>query len=205
MKVKVYNKNIIYASFPTQKELTLTMCRPQEYYECDSSKLRGKVFTYEKLIDHYTQDDGHLSYFSVWSGFNIPSFVLEDFFSKFELTKREQKLYNVTRPYSNKPYYFIATKKNDTDTLRHELVHAHYYLNPVYKQAANILVKHMRNDLRKKLTAGLKEKGYASNVMIDEINAYMATSGTKYLIEEFELDVTKKDIKPFEDLARTVL
>jgi hypothetical protein len=205
MKIKVYNKIIIYASFPTQKELTLTMCRPQEFYECDSSKLRGKVFTFEKLIDHYTQDDGYLSYFSVWSGFNIPSYVLEDFFSKFELTKREQKLYNATRPYSHKLYYFIASKQNDTDTLRHELVHAHYYLNPVYKQAVNILVKYMRNDLRKKLTLGLKEKGYTNGVMIDEINAYMATSGTKYLIEEFELDVTKKDIKPFEDLAKTVL
>jgi hypothetical protein len=205
MKVKVYNKNIIYAAFPTQKELTLTMCRPQEYYECESTKLRGKVFTYEKLIEHYIQDDGHLNYFSIWSGFNIPSSILENFFAKFDLTKREQKLYNVTRPYSKKPYYFIASKSNDTDTLRHELVHAHYYLNPVYKQAANILVKYMRNDLRKKLTAGLKQKGYSNSVIVDEINAYMATSGTKYLIHEFELDVTKKDIKPFEDLARTVL
>ena len=205
MKIKVYNKNIIYASFPTQKELTLTMCRPQEYYECDSTKLRGKNFTFEKLIEHYIEDNGYLTYFSVWSGFNIPSIVLETFFKNFELSKREQKLYNVTRPYSNKPYYFIATKANDHETLRHELVHAHYYLNPVYKQAANILVKHMRPDLRKNLTAGLKEKGYTNSVMIDEINAYMATSGTKYLVEEFELDVTRKDIKPFVDLAKTVL
>ena len=205
MKVKVYNKNIIYASFPTQKELTLTMCRPQEYYESDSIKLREKIFTYEKLIDHFMEDDGYLTYFSFWSGFNIPGNVLEDFFRKFDLTKREKKLYNVTRPYSSKPYYFIATKNNDTETLRHELVHAHYYLNPIYKQAANILVKHMRSDLRKKLTTCLKEKGYANSVMIDEINAYMATSGTKYLIEELDLEITKKDIKPFIDLAKTVL
>jgi len=205
MKIKVYNKNIIYASFPDQKELTLTMCRPQEYYECDSSKLRNKVFTFEKLLDYYMDEDGYLQYFSIWSGFNIPSNVLEDFFSKFDLSKREQKLYNVTRPYSDKPYYFIATKKNDTDTIRHELVHAYYYLNPSYKQSANILVKHMRSDLRKALTAGLKEKGYANNVIVDEINAYMATSGTKYLRDEFELEVSKKDVKPFEDLARAVL
>jgi len=181
------------------------MCRPQEYYECDSSKLRNKVFTFEKLLDYYMDEDGYLQYFSIWSGFNIPSNVLEDFFSKFDLSKREQKLYNVTRPYSDKPYYFIATKKNDTDTIRHELVHAYYYLNPSYKQSANILVKHMRSDLRKALTAGLKEKGYANNVIVDEINAYMATSGTKYLRDEFELEVSKKDVKPFEDLARAVL
>lgn len=205
MKIKIYNKNIIYAKFPNQKELTLTMCRPQEFYECSSSKLRGKIFTFERLIDHYIDSDGDLLYFSIWSGFNIPSIILEDFFKKFELTKREQKLYNVTRPYSKEPYYFIASKDNDTDTLRHELVHAHYYLNPVYRQAANTLVKHMRSDLRSKLTQGLKKKGYANGVIVDEINAYMATSSTKYLHNEFELDVTKKDIKPFVDLAKTVL
>lgn len=205
MKIKIYNKNIIYAKFPNQKELTLTMCRPQEFYECNSSKLRGKIFTFERLIDHYIDNDGDLLYFSIWSGFNIPSIVLEDFFNKFELSKREQKLYNVTRPYSDKPYYFIASKDNDTETLRHELVHAYYYLNPVYKQAANTLVKHMRTDLRSKLTQGLKKKGYANGVIVDEINAYMATSSTKYLNNEFELNVTKKDIKPFVDLAKTVL
>jgi hypothetical protein len=41
--------------------------------------------------------------------------------------------------------------------------------------------------------------------MSDEINAYMATSGLKYLKEEFDLKVTGKDIKPFVDLAKTVL
>ena len=68
-----------------------------------------------------------------------------------------------------------------------------------------VFPKKGRPDLRKKLTAGLKEKGYTNSVIVDEINAYMATSGTKYLKTEFDLEVTRKDIKPFVDLAKTVL
>ena len=205
MKVKIFSDNILYLTFPTQKDLTFTMCRPQEFYECNSNKLRGKNFTFEELVDHYTDELGYLTYFSYWSGFNLPSHILEQFFNTFELTEREQKLRTVTKEYKNKPYYVIATKKDDVETLRHELVHAHYYLNPVYKQEANTLVKHMRPELRKDLAKILKELGYSQNVMIDEINAYMSTSGTKYLRNDFELEVTKRDTKPFEDLSRLVL
>jgi len=205
MKIKVYKNNIIYLTFPTQKELTLTMCRPQEFYECNSSKLCGKVFSFETLIDHYIDKSGHLSYFSYWSGFNLPSHVLEEFFSKFDLNIREQKLRQATASYKNKLYYVIATKKDDKITLDHELVHAHYYLNPKYKQEANILVKHMRDDLRKQLTKVLKEMGYSSKVIIDEINAYMSTSGIKYLKNELDLEIERGDIKPFVNLAQRIL
>ena len=205
MKLKVYNKNILHLIFNTQKELTFTLCRPQEYYECDSTKLRGKVFTFESFIDHYTDDNGYMTYFNYWSGFNIPCNVLETFYKSFELNDREKKLKQLTKPFSNKLYYLIATKKQDTETLRHELIHAHYYLNPVYKQEVNVLVKHMRTDLKKNMTTILKHMGYNSSVMIDEINAYMSSSGIKYLKEEWDLDVTKQDILPFEALAKLVL
>lgn len=205
MKVKIICQNIIYLTFPTQKELTLTMCRPQEYYECNSSKLRGKVFTFEDLIDHYIDNMGFLDYFNYWSGFNIPGHILEEFFSIFDLNSREKKLRSVTKHFKYNPYYVIATKKGDRLTLKHELVHAHYYLNPKYKQEANVLVKHMRIGLKKELTNKLRKMGYSKNVMIDEINAYMSTSGIEYLLEDLELDITKNDIKPFVELAERVL
>ena len=195
----------MYFTFNSQKELTLTFCRPQEYYECNSNKLRGKVFTFEEFIDHYTDELGFISYFNYWSGFNLPGSILEEFFKNFSLTKREKKLRNITSAYSKKPYYIIATKKNDTSTLDHELIHAYYYLNPIYKQEANTLVKHMRPDLKKDLQKVLKKMGYNNSVLIDEINAYMSTSGIDFLREDFELDISKRDIKPFQDLARTIL
>jgi hypothetical protein len=205
MRIKVYNKNIISLSYNTQKELTLTMCRPQEYYECDSNKLRNKVFTFEKFLDHYLDDKGILSYFDYWSGFNIPGHILENFFAKFDLSEREKKLFNVTRRFGNEPYYLIATKVNDTSTLKHELLHAHYYLNHGYKQKVHTVIRHMNPVLRKNITTRLKELGYTSSVITDEINAYMATSSLKYLTEDMDLHLSRKDIKPFVELAKTVL
>ena len=60
-------------------------------------------------------------------------------------------------------------------------------------------------DLKKEITSTLKSLGYSQNVMIDEINAYMSTSGYKYLHEDLELKISKRDIKPFEELARILL
>jgi len=205
MKVKIYNNNIISLTFKSQKELTLTLCRAQEYYECNSNKLRGKVFTFEEFIDHYTDVNGYLTYFSYWSGFNLPGYVLEEFFNQFTLTKREEKIREITENFKNKQYYLIASKNSDYETLRHELIHAHYYLNPVYRQEANVLVKHMRSELRKDLSTKLKKLGYTQSVLIDEINAYMSTSGTKYLRNDLDLKISKGDVKPFEQLAKLVL
>ena len=202
MRVKIYNDNILHLSFPSQKELTLTMCRPQEFYECNSDRLRNKIFTFEEFIDHYTDKEGFFNYFSFWTGFNIPGQVLEDFFSLFELSDRETELRKVTKKFKNKLYYVISTRAADKVTLDHELVHAHYYLNPVYKQEVDVLIRHMDKDIRKQLIKELKEWGYASHVINDEINAYMSTSSHKYLVEELDLSVRKEDMKPFVNLAK---
>ena len=191
--------------FPNQKELTMTMCRPQEYYECNSTVLRKNVFSFEEFIDHYVRKDGSFEYFSFWTGFNIPGYVLEEFFAKFELTKRERELRKVTKKFKNKMYYLIATRVSDTSTIKHELVHAYYYLDPVYKQGVDVLIRHMRKEIKKDIVKELKSWGYAAHVMNDEINAYMATSPHKYLVEDLDLDVTKQDIKPFVDLAKRTI
>lgn len=205
MQVKLYGDNIIHLQFSSQKELTMTMCRPQEFYECNSDKLRNKIFTFEQFVDHYTDKDGVFSYFDFWTGFNIPGPVLEDFFELFDLTVREKQLRKVTKRFKNKLYYVISTKKTDHRTLEHELIHAHYYLNPAYKQEVDVLIRHMDKDIKKNLIIELKDWGYSQHVMNDEINAYLATSSHKYLVEELNIDIRKQDMKPFINLARKIL
>jgi hypothetical protein len=205
MRVKIYDNNIIYLMFPNQKELTMTLSRPQEFYESDNVKLRNRIFSYEQFIDQYTHKDGCFDYFTNWGGFNLPCHVLEDFFDTFELTKRELQVRNVTKKYKRKSYYVIGTLSNDKETLKHELLHAHYYLNHAYKQQVDVLVRSMRKDLKTQLTFGLKNMGYANHVITDEINAYMASSTLKYLRNEMDLILTKADTKPFVELAETVL
>lgn len=182
----------------------MTMCRMQEYYECDSVKLRNKIFTFEQFIDHYMEKDGSLDYFMMWSGFNVPGHVVDEFFKSFDLTQREKDVKLLTEKCRNELYYVIATRTDDDETLMHELAHAYYYLNPVYKQQVDVLVRSMRKDLRSQMTKRLKEMGYTNSVMVDEINAYMATSLYKYLKNDLEIELTRKDMKPFIDLAKTV-
>ncbi len=183
----------------------MTLSRPQEFYESDNIKLRNRIFTYEQFIDQHTHKDGCFDYFTYWGGFNLPCHVLEDFFDTFELTMRESKVREVTKKFKRKPYYLIGTIAGDDETLKHELIHAHYYLNPVYKQQVDVLVRSMRKDLKTQLTFALKNMGYANHVITDEINAYMASSKLKYLKNELDLELTRADIKPFVDLAETVL
>lgn len=203
MRTKIYHGHILYVTFPTRKELILSLCRPAEFYECANSKLRNHIFSHEEFLDNYMKSDGQLVY--DWGGFNIPGTSLARFFTEFELTDRERQLQAATnRLPSTHPYYLIATTAGDSETLRHELAHAHYGLNPQYRRQANALVRGLPIKLRKKITATLAEWGYAPQVMADEIQAYLATSGLRYLRANFCPTITAERVKPFLALIKTV-
>ena len=205
MKLRLKQKNIVLLTFPTQKELILTMCRPQEFYEAATSKLRNNKFTYEEVIDFYMDTEGNLDYFNMWTGFNLPGHVMDEFFNRFDLTKREAKLKSAVRKVAKGDYYVIAVKAGDDATLDHELVHAHFYLNADYKKKATSLVNGLPKNILKKITVQLKTMGYTSAVIKDEINAYLSTSKISWLNNDLELNLKKETIKPFIALAKTVL
>ena len=56
-KFKLYkplkSQNIILAIFDTQYDLCSTLVRIQEFYESDSDKFRGKLFTLDEYMDYY--------------------------------------------------------------------------------------------------------------------------------------------------------
>lgn len=184
----------------------MTMGRPEEFYESGHKHLRNKIFTLEQFIETFTNDDGDVSYYKSWSGFNIPGNKLQEFFTYFSLTKREDALRKlVNRTVKKGDYYVIATKEGDTPTIAHELVHANFYLNAEYRKQATYLVKKL--DLYVKITMEdvLLEMGYAQAVVVDEINAYLSTSSRAYLKKRFKLDISAKVTGPFKKLAKTVL
>ena len=205
MKLCLKKKNIVLLTFPTQKELILTMCRPQEFYEAATTKLRNNKFSYEEVIDFYMDTEGNLDYFNMWTGFNLPGYVMDEFFNRFDLTKREAKLKSAIRKVAKGDYYVIAVKAGDDATLDHELVHAHFYLNADYKKKATMLVNSLPKSILKKITTRLKTMGYTSAVIKDEINAYLSTSKISWLNDDLELNLKKETIKPFIALAKTVL
>ena len=196
------NFQILHIQFPNQYLLTSTMMRVQEFYESPNPKFRGKYFTHEQYMDWYAQTNkGSMSYFTDWSGFNIPG----ETFIKWSMQQlipstKENKLGDLVFgniDYMN-PFYLVATYKGGkASVLDHEVMHALYYLKPDYKKAVNkLLAKYNLKSFYKVLAS----YGYTENVFKDETQAYILTGLTpelskiKNLIQlEYELkDLAEK-------------
>lgn len=206
---------IIHIQFKTQKDMTLTMARVQEFYESPHEHIRNRFFSWDTFMDTYMDDYGEIDYFYMWSGFNIPGKVFKSFFSLFSgsLSKREQNLYETVQHnlgLSTDDFYIIGSLTNDSATTQHELLHAHYYLNEEYREAAKKLVKSLPLESRLSLESSLIKIGYSNEVLTDEINAYLATENKTSIRQIFEYDIRECPVdasmmRPFKTLAKTVL
>lgn len=167
---------------------------------------------------------GDFKYVTDWVGFNLPSWVFDkldpcslpdgeenpyDIVMSDILFKISEKLHKR----KNKDFYLIAVplnfekkvekyyggkkkaKKEVKGVIKHELSHGLFYTNPEYKKTMTELVENLPKKLRKKVDKILRDEyGYAENVLVDEIAAFMSTGLTDEMLEV----VTKGKItKPF--------
>ena len=208
-KTKKPIKNCLLLEFNTQKDLALAFCRVEEYYE-GNPKVNGKYLSFVEFIDAFMTDDGELDYFQYWTGFNIPGNI----FIKWSQKNMSEKTYwENALAYAvhskldlEKPFYVIGGVKGDIEVIDHEIAHALYYMNPEYKDMMDTANYQFYKNLRgeySKMVKALKKMGYGDNVIKDEVQAYMSTSGKKELVEKFGLDFTK--IQGFRKLYRKVL
>lgn len=171
---KELSKNIFVLEFESQLDITSTFLRFQEYYE--SPKFSGKIFTLNEYKKWYIKEKGSFTYYTDWSGFNIPSYVLKPFFEgKFNpLSKKEKQLLNLFKDIKNK-YYIIGihkgmNKKKIKYLLRHEIAHAMFYTDSNYRlEVLHILKKYDVSKIKDKLSS---MGGYARSVLDDEVHAY---------------------------------
>ena len=208
-KTKKPIKNCLLLEFNTQKDLALAFCRVEEYYE-GNPKVNGKYLSLEQFLDAFMTDDGKLNYFHYWTGFNIPGNIYLEWAQQnmSDRTKWELALANVISKKLDleKPFYVIGGVKGDIEVIDHEIAHALYYMNPEYKDMMDTANYQFYKNLRgeySKMVKALKKMGYGDNVIKDEVQAYMSTSGKKELVEKFGLDFTK--IQGFRKLYRKVL
>jgi hypothetical protein len=187
-------KNCLLLEFKTQKELALAFCRVEEYYE-GGTKVNGKYLTLEDFIDSYMKDNGELTYFNYWTGFNIPGNVFTEWFEKNATDKTKWELALATEVAKKldltKPFYVIGGKKGDMNVIDHEIAHALYYMNEFYMcemDEVNYEFFKTQRIQYSKMIKRLKKMGYGDNVLKDEVQAYMSTSKKKELVEDFELD-----------------
>lgn len=180
---------ILHIEFPNQYELASTFLRFQEHYE--STEFKNKIFTHEEYFNWYAKTYGNMTYFSDWSGFNLPDYTFDKFFQcEFDpLWRKEKKLLNKLEYYRfNKiPYYVIGTCKDKNDALAHEIIHGLYYTREQYKIEVNVTQAAFRTEDLTKISNAFYKKSYASNVHRDELNAYALTDWAKFLPGVFSI------------------
>jgi hypothetical protein len=187
-KIKQVKPNIFLFEFKHNYDMCMHFLRYQEFYECPSSKFRGKPF---ELIDYMrwysmTFGKGDFTYPTDWSGFNL--FDGNIIKQVYDLGIADRNLYdyemlNAWRECNTKvnggKFCIIGAIKGDDETLRHEMAHAFFALSDEYKKHMTKLVKALDPVIRKETNSTLKRIGYTPKVYVDETQAYMATGLTK--------------------------
>lgn len=184
MRLEEILQKIYHLHFKTQRDLASTFLRFQEYYE--SPKFRKKIFTLKEYKEWYKKNskNGKFTYYSDWSGFNIPSYILKQFYNgKFNpLSKKEinfLKLFNKL----NGEFYIIGTYGTKR-ALKHEIAHGLFYINKKYKREVLKVLSRVNNEVQNKINKYLSSSGgYHKNSWKDETHAYLLTN-TKQLKKE---------------------
>lgn len=169
---KKITDKISQLTFESKEEMNETFVRITGYLECP--KFKDQIFTLGQYREWYSTEYGSWSYYTDWSGHNIPSKGLVPFINGMfdPLSELEHSLID-TFKYKVHPHYIIAIYDGVRDgALDHEMAHALYGTEPEYTEAVDIAVKGnwlALEDVRNKLT----ELGYNPDTHIDECHAYV--------------------------------
>jgi len=193
LKIKIQPYNSVWISADSQEELGRTFIRFQEYYESPNPDFKGKIFTLGVVRQWYSVKYGADTYHHDWTGFNFPSRILLPFKQGLfdPLTSEEIELLNLFK-YRHDNFYIMGAQ-NDA-TLRHELSHALYDSNEKYKNEIDSYIKKNKKGLAK-TRQYILDKGYAEEVLNDELQAYITDNDDQVIISNTNphiiLDINK--------------
>jgi hypothetical protein len=190
--LKEIEPNIFLLEFESRSDLAYTFLRPQEYYE--NPHFRDTIFTHKQFEKWYKKfkNRKRMTYHTDWSGFNIPSYILDPFFSgEFKgITTKERALLDMFKDKKQK-FYVIGCQAGATHVLNHEVTHARFYLNDKYRK--EVLRTINKYDV-KELYQILSKNMYDYKTWDDEINAYLVNRGSSMFAKRL------KDPKSFDEL-----
>jgi hypothetical protein len=193
LKIKSQPYNSVWISADSQEELGRTFIRFQEYYESPNPDFRGKIFTLGVVRQWYSIKYGADTYHHDWTGFNFPSRILLPFKQGLfdPLTSEEIELLNLFK-YRHDNFYIMGAQ--NSATLRHELSHALYDSNEKYRNEIDSYIKKNKRGLAK-TRKYILDKGYAEEVINDEIQAYVTDNDDQTIISSTDphiiLDINK--------------
>jgi hypothetical protein len=166
----------------------LAVMRIQEFYE--NPEFKGQIVSRERIEDWNRKLHGK-SYAESWDAFNFPVTEAVAFFAAAgeDLHSEERQLKAVLETNSKIRYVISAPS---AELLRHEQVHALFYLNSEYHKTVHQVICSL--DLKKYciLQKALLCNGYSSVVIFDEINAYLANDNLADIglsSVDFELEI----------------
>lgn len=188
-KVKELKPFIYGVSVLNKYDRSMLFCRYQEFYESPFKNIRGKNFTWEEFMKTYTQKNNLdcFTYTKDWSGYNIPSNVLEKannvFYKKTDYDVIMNNIYfycaidSQNKNNGTRHDWYLVGYGEDDDVLDHEIAHGLYFTNKEYKNKMNSLVLNMSNRPFNKIKNELIKMGYVNDkkIIYDEIQAYMST------------------------------
>ncbi len=172
--VKEILPRVYHLQFDSKREMASTFLRFQEYYESPNPAFRGHSFTLDQYKEWYTEQVGSFSYYTDWSGFNIPGEVLKPFEEgQFDpLSDQELGLLEAVSGISRKKrFYLIAA--NDPRSMAHEMAHALWYVERTYQKKMTALLNKIPSAFKDQFLGTLRNTGYCSDVIEDELQAYL--------------------------------
>ena len=169
---------------PDRQTRALMFMRPQEYYESAFDEIIGKQFKVSRFVDIYKQHYGkqQFTYGTDWSGFNIPSNVLEE--CMFNIPEDEinnwdklmiSTINTIKEVEGEHNYYLLGVDELANELLEHEFAHAMYFTLPEYKAEMSKLNDECDPVVKDMMYKCITEYGYADHVLPDEMQAYMST------------------------------
>jgi hypothetical protein len=158
--------------------------RSQEFYESAFEEIISKQFKFSRFQDIYKQHYGkqEFTYGYDWSGFNIPSTILEE--CMFNIDENDINTYDkimlsiistIKEVEGDHNYYLLGVDELANHLLEHEFAHAMWFTLPEYKKAMTQLNNECDKVVKDNMSKCITEYGYADHVLPDELQAYMST------------------------------
>lgn len=182
---------IFLLRFRTQYQLAATFLRVQEHYE--SPRFHGRVFSLEQYMDWYAERYGNFTYYQDWSGFNVPSTALQPFYAgRFDpLSEKEKQLLGMFRSVRRR-FYVIGVVGRGGGSLTHELAHALFFIDAVYRKAVQrAMLAYDSSTLEQQLS----KAGYARHVIQDETQAYLVAPSRKLGTGLRQLEPLRRELR----------
>ena len=176
----------VLLKYKTLPDLARSFFRLAEYYEGSRYGKKTKQVTLVDFLDQWIDRKGDVDYFKFWDGFNITDQAFQTWLkSARPLSAAEQVTVDVIQQATKgmKKFCIIGVGSNNTDTLKHELFHAKYYLDAGFKSAVDQLLKdHATDPAVKTIKKILINKLDYANHVEEEIGAYLYTGAQLKLV-----------------------